>query len=169
MPFPLLFRKRYLLSEKLPRKIPIQDTHRLAGSISTCILSDKSALKLLTRQTGVQDPRKDPRQVLTRSSLLADLTAKGLLNLVPEPIRALYVTLDQDFSPLQLCKKLAPLLDQLDSMDQPLSSASPVQQASLAQYKHSLQQVPLLHSLQSLQSPFLLSSSCKPAASHILQ
>lgn len=79
--------------------------------------------------------------MLTRTSLLAELTAKGVLNLVPEPIKQLYAALEQDFSPLQLCKKLAPLLEQLEGMDQPLSPASPVQQASLGQYKKSLQQV----------------------------
>lgn len=79
--------------------------------------------------------------MLTRSALLAELTAKGLLNLVPEQIKLLYTTLDQDFSPLQLCKKLAPLLDQLESMNQPLSPASPVQEANLGQYKKSLQKV----------------------------
>lgn len=69
------------------------------------------------------------------------MTNKGLLNLVPEPINQLYTILEQDFSPLHLCQKLAPLLDQLESLDQTLSAASPVQNIGLLQYKKTLQQV----------------------------
>ena len=89
----------------------------------------------------VQDTRKDPRQVLMRPSLLAELTAKGLLNLVPDSIKQLYAILEQDFSPLQLCRKLSPLLDQLEGWNQQLSPASPVQDVSLGHYKKTLQKV----------------------------
>lgn len=88
----------------------------------------------------MQDTRRDASQLLTRQGLLSDVTNKGLLNLVPEPINQLYTTLEQDFSPLHLCQKLAPLLDQLETLDQTLSSASPVQNISLLQYKKTLQQ-----------------------------
>lgn len=88
-----------------------------------------------------QDTRRDASQLLTRQGLLSDVTNKGLLNLVPEPINQLYTILEQDFSPLHLCQKLAPLLDQLESLDQPLSAASPVQNIGLLQYKKTLQQV----------------------------
>jgi len=70
-----------------------------------------------------------------------DVTSKGLLNLVPEPIKQLYAILESEFSPLHLCQKLAPLLEQLESMDEPLSAASPVHDVSLGQYKNTLQQV----------------------------
>lgn len=88
-----------------------------------------------------QDPRRDPGQILTRQALVHDVTSKGLLNLVPEPIKQLYAVLESEFSPLHLCQKLAPLLDQLEALDQPLSAASPVQNVSLGQYKATLQQV----------------------------
>lgn len=88
-----------------------------------------------------QDPRRDPSQILTRQALVHDVTSKGLLNLVPEPIKQLYAILESEFSPLHLCQKLAPLLEQLESMDEPLSAASPVHDVSLGQYKNTLQQV----------------------------
>ena len=93
------------------------------------------------RALAIQDTRRDASQLLTRQGLLSDVTNKGLLNLVPEPINQLYTILEQDFSPLHLCQKLAPLLDQLESLDQPLSAASPVQNIGLLQYKKTLQQV----------------------------
>ena len=79
--------------------------------------------------------------MLMRTSLLAELTAKGLLNLVPDSIKQLYAILEQDFSPLQLCRKLSPLLDQLEGWNQQLSPASPVQDVSLGHYKKTLQKV----------------------------
>ncbi len=89
----------------------------------------------------LQDTRRDASQLLTRQGLLSDVTNKGLLNLVPEPINQLYNILEQDFSPLHLCQKLAPLLDQLEGLDQTLSAACPVQNIGLLQYKKTLQQV----------------------------
>lgn len=84
---------------------------------------------------------------LSRPALLSDLLAKGLLNLVPEPVKQLYTILESDFSPLHLCAKLEPLLDQLDTINQPLSSASPVQDVQLGHYKSYLQQVGLCYLL----------------------
>ena len=120
----------------------------------------------------MQDTRRDATSLLTRQGLLSDVTSKGLLNLVPEPINQLYTILEQDFSPLHLCQKLAPLLEQLESIDQTLSPASPVQNISLLQYKKSLQQVGfdkapagLLQSLTTHASQFCHS---KDASSRIL-
>lgn len=100
-------------------------------------MSSSEALQL-------QDTRRDASSLLTRQGLLSDVTSKGLLNLVPEPINQLHTILEQDFSPLHLCQKLAPLLEQLESIDQTLSPASPVQNISLLQYRKSLQQVRFL-------------------------
>ena len=93
----------------------------------------------------MQDSRRDPRQILSRSALVSELAAKGILNLVPEPVKQLYAVLEQDFSPLQLCRKLAPLLEQLDGLNKPLSSASPVQDAPLGDYRKSLEQARCHH------------------------
>lgn len=37
-------------------------------------------------------------------------------------------------------EQVAPLLEKLSSLDAPMSTASPVQEANLTQYKHALQQ-----------------------------
>jgi hypothetical protein len=60
--------------------------------------------------------------------------------MVPEELRAIYSLLEAEYSPLDLCARIAPLLDKLDTLGAPLSAASPVQDASLAQYKPALQQ-----------------------------
>ena len=61
--------------------------------------------------------------------------------MVPEELRALYALLETEFSPLDLCARVAPLLERLDALGSPLSAASPVQEASLAQYKQALKEV----------------------------
>jgi hypothetical protein len=115
----------------------------LACCLHTC--SNRAAQDTTHLVVVYQDPRRDPSQILTRQGLVYDVTSKGLLNLVPEPIKQLYAILESEFSPLHLCQKLAPLLEQLETMDEPLSAASPVHDVSLGQYKNTLQQVGTKH------------------------
>ena len=44
-----------------------------------------------------------------------------------------------------LSRQLAPLIDSLSELDAPLSAASPVQEAPLAQYQQALRQVCACH------------------------
>ncbi len=90
---------------------------------------------------GVQDSKREARSILSRAALVSELSSKGILTLVPEEVRAIYTMLETDFNPLELCRRLAPLLDQLEALTKPMSSASPVSEAALGQYKRSLQQV----------------------------
>ena len=68
--------------------------------------------------------------------------ARGPLNPTLNPRAAqIHALLEADFVPLELCARLAPLLDALEGLNRPLSSASPVPDAMLGQYKRALQQV----------------------------
>ncbi|KAK9833458.1 hypothetical protein WJX81_007146 [Elliptochloris bilobata] len=96
------------------------------------------------------DARRDARSALSRGALVADLGAKGVLNLVPEEIKQIHALLEADFVPLELCARLSPLLDALEGLNRPLSPASPVPDAALGQYKRALQQVAVLRLLQQL-------------------
>jgi hypothetical protein len=66
--------------------------------------------------------RRDGRALLSRDSLIADIERKGLLTLVPAEVKQLYGLLESDFNPLQLCKVVAPLLERLAELNQPVSS-----------------------------------------------
>ena len=81
------------------------------------------------------------RSALSRSALLGELRVKKVIDLVPEEVRQIHGLLEADFNPLQLCKQLAPLIEKLSSLDAPLSAASPVHEAPLAQYQQALRQV----------------------------
>eukprot|EP00884_Botryococcus_braunii_P006913 jgi/Botrbrau1/16222/Bobra.0066s0008.1 len=96
------------------------------------------------------DSKRDARSILSRAALVQELSAKGILSLVPEEVRAIHTLLESDFNPLELCKKLSPLLDSLDALTKPMSSASPVSEAALGQYRKSLQTVAVLRLLQQL-------------------
>jgi hypothetical protein len=101
----------------------------------------------------VQDAKRDMRSALSRSALLGELRVKKVIDLVPEEVRQIHGLLEAEFNPLQLCKQLAPLIEKLSSLDAPLSQASPVQEAPLAQYQQALRQV-------CLSLPFVCLSMC---------
>ncbi|WIA32240.1 hypothetical protein OEZ86_003087 [Tetradesmus obliquus] len=62
----------------------------------------------------VQDKRVDVRSILTRSALVSSINSMNLLALVPPEVRSAYELLTSEFNPLELCKKLDPLLASLE-------------------------------------------------------
>lgn len=59
-----------------------------------------------------------------------------------------------------LSRQLAPLIDSLSELDTPLSAASPVQEAPLAQYQQALRQVRAYHRLPRTSLPVCSASHC---------
>lgn len=83
--------------------------------------------------------------------LLATITSSTLLSLVPAEVRAIYDALSQDFSPLELCSRLAPLLEKLPELAAtPLSAAAPVRMVALDKYVPALKQAAVLRLLKQL-------------------
>ena len=101
------------------------------------------------------ESRRDGRPLLSRAALLADIERKGLLQLVPAEVKAIYQTLEGDPNPLQLCKALIPLLEGLPALGENMSpsSACPVDSSAataLGSYVSGLQQVALTHTVRQL-------------------
>jgi len=92
--------------------------------------------------------------VLSRPALLASLSASNLLSLVPPEVRTLYELLTSDFSPLELCAQVAPLLTALEGIKSPMSAACPVRDLDLGAYVASLKQVAVLRLLRQLQDVY---------------
>jgi hypothetical protein len=65
--------------------------------------------------------RRDGRALLSRESLIADIERKGLLTLVPAEVKQLFGLLESEFDPLQLCKVVSPLLESLQTLNQPVT------------------------------------------------
>eukprot|EP00850_Spirogloea_muscicola_P018491 SM000170S02663 [mRNA] locus=s170:22229:27800:- [translate_table: standard] len=94
------------------------------------------------------DPKKDGREVLSRSALLADLMAKSIMSYVPQEVKDLYNLLEHEFHPLDLATRAQPLLAKLETFSDKLSSASPVPEVQLEQYKPALERLTSLRVLQ---------------------
>uniref|UniRef100_A0A383WBN2 Eukaryotic translation initiation factor 3 subunit A n=1 Tax=Tetradesmus obliquus TaxID=3088 RepID=A0A383WBN2_TETOB len=106
------------------------------------------------------DKRVDFRSILTRSALVSSINSMNLLALVPPEVRSAYELLTSEFNPLELCKKLDPLLASLEKLDpllasleaisSPMSAASPVKDLAMAQYVASLKRAAVLRALKQL-------------------
>ncbi|KAJ6260973.1 Eukaryotic translation initiation factor [Drechslerella dactyloides] len=77
----------------------------------------------------------------TRSALLKDILAKGLLKRARPEIRELYSILEVDFHPLSICKKIAPILTQIGSDEDMKKYVPPLQQVILTRLFQQLSQV----------------------------
>lgn len=64
--------------------------------------------------TALQDKRMDYKSILTRSALVSSINSMNLLSVVPAEVRSAYELLTNEFNPLELCKKLDPLLTSLE-------------------------------------------------------
>ena len=52
---------------------------------------------------------------------MSDLSSKGVVNLVSDEVRQIYSLLEADFTPLELCQRLAPLLEKLETITESMS------------------------------------------------
>ncbi|GBG79223.1 hypothetical protein CBR_g29275 [Chara braunii] len=94
------------------------------------------------------DPKRDAREVLSRSALLSELVGKGVMSYVPQDIKDVYNILENEFHPLDLTTKVQPLLEKLSSYNEKLSAASPVPEVQLDQYVEPIQRLTTLRLLQ---------------------
>lgn len=86
-------------------------------------------------------PTSQPRVCAPTRARAHTLNALRLLRPVCAP--QVYALLEGEFNPLQLCRKISPLLDSVEALPAALSPASPVAEVALAIYKPYLQQVGL--------------------------
>ncbi|KAM0016340.1 putative proteasome component (PCI) domain, eukaryotic translation initiation factor 3 subunit A [Helianthus debilis subsp. tardiflorus] len=94
------------------------------------------------------DTKLETREVLSRSSLLADLVSKGVMTYVTQEVKDLYHILENEFLPLDLASKVQPLLAKISKLGGKLSSASSVPEVQLSHYVPALEKVATLRLLQ---------------------
>ncbi|MFS7919180.1 putative proteasome component (PCI) domain, eukaryotic translation initiation factor 3 subunit A [Helianthus anomalus] len=90
----------------------------------------------------------ETREVLSRSSLLADLVSKGVMTYVTQEVKDLYYLLENEFLPLDLTSKVQPLLAKIAKLGGKLVSASSVPEVHLSHYVPALEKVATLRLLQ---------------------
>ena len=103
---------------------------------------------------GFNVDRLDRRVLLSRQALLADIERKGLLQLVPPQVKAVFSALEGDFNPLVLCQTLTPVLNELKTLGEELkpTDACPAgaSAADLMPYVPFIQQVALSRTIRQL-------------------
>ena len=72
------------------------------------------------------DPKRDPRELLSRKALLNELISKGILSLVSTEARQVWALFEKEFHPLDMCKHAQTVFASLNPEPVQLSAASPI-------------------------------------------
>lgn len=138
----------------LPYDRPAPGARPAGAAASDAVVAEQEkerANRMATILGFAVDAKKDARGLLTRSSLLATITSSNMLALVPPEVRAIHDALSQDFNPLELCQRLAPLLEKLPELSSAqLSATAPVRTVALDKYVPALKQAAVLRLLKQL-------------------
>ena len=140
--------------------VPPYDSAAAAGARGeeARLNEQERAVKMAAILGYVNIDRRDGKALLSRAALLADVERKGLLQLVPPGIKAIYTALEGDFNPLQLCKALVPLLEALPSLGESMAptAACPAgpSASALEAYVPFLQQVALVRTVRQLSDSY---------------
>nr|AIZ68197.1 eukaryotic translation initiation factor 3 subunit A-like protein [Albuca bracteata] len=94
------------------------------------------------------DPKRENRELLSRTALLSELASKGVMTCVSQEVKDLYNLLEHEFLPLDLASKVQPLLTKISKLGGKLSSASSVPEVQLSQYIPALEKLTTLRVLQ---------------------
>ncbi|KAL8529031.1 hypothetical protein ACS0TY_006483 [Phlomoides rotata] len=94
------------------------------------------------------ESKLENKEVLSRSSLLLDLVAKGVMNCVTQEVKDLYHILEHEFLPLDLALQVQSLLTKISKLGGKLASASSVPEVQLSQYVPSLEKLAALRVLK---------------------
>ncbi|KAI8053964.1 hypothetical protein BDF22DRAFT_682249 [Syncephalis plumigaleata] len=126
--------RSYFLWRVINKDATPEEHVKAATGIFTDVDESKSKLHRLTNLLGLT---KAP----TRSGLLKDLIARGVLQRVPAELRQLYEILEVTFHPLSICKKIEPLLARLAEDDEMKRYIEPLHQVVLTRLLQQLSQV----------------------------
>ncbi|EGE05272.1 hypothetical protein TEQG_04428 [Trichophyton equinum CBS 127.97] len=138
--------------------IPVISTSRSRGALVDVDEARKNKNTRLTNLLGMASPP-------TRAALFKDALNKGLLSRARPEIRDLYNILEVDFHPLSICKKIAPILEQIGADAEMEKYVLPLQQVILTRLFQQLSQVyesvelKFVHELAHFPSPFQVTPS----------
>lgn len=100
------------------------------------------------------ESKPESREVLSRSSLLAELASKGVMSCVTQEVKDIYHLLEHEFLPSDLAIKVLPLLTKISKLGGKLSSASSVPEVQLSQYVPALEKLATLRLLQQVSNVY---------------
>ncbi|KAG6692964.1 hypothetical protein I3842_10G140800 [Carya illinoinensis] len=94
------------------------------------------------------ESKLESKYVLSRSSLLSELVAKGVMSCVIQEVKDLYHLLEHEFFPLDLASKVQPFLTKISKFGGKLLSAPSVPEVQLSQYVPAMEKLTTLRLLQ---------------------
>lgn len=100
------------------------------------------------------ETKPESREMLSRSSLLAELASKGVMSCVTQEVKDIYHLLEHEFYPSDLALKALPLLTKISKLGGKLSTASSVPEVQLSQYVPSLERLATMRLLQQVSNVY---------------
>ena len=94
------------------------------------------------------DPKRDPREVLSRKALISELISKGILSLVSTEAVQLYALFEKEFHPLDLCKHAEKVFGALSTEPVELSAASPIPTVGFVDFLPRMRSLAVVRMLQ---------------------
>jgi len=117
---------------------------------------DQDRMVRMANLLGVPHEKHDVAKALSREALMREIRAKGLLQVVPKEVKEIFDLIEGTFDPLGKCKRLAPLLDKLESLDRPMDLGHKMQVdgAALANFRKPLMETAVLSTLLQLKQVY---------------
>ncbi|CAI8614478.1 unnamed protein product [Vicia faba] len=100
------------------------------------------------------ETKPDSREVLSRSSLLAELASKGVMSCVSQEVKDIYYLLEHEFLPSDLALKVLPLLNKISKLGGKFTFASSVPEVHFSQYVPALEKLATLRLLQQVSNVY---------------
>lgn len=100
------------------------------------------------------ETKPESREMLSRSSLLAELASKGVMSCVTQEVKDIFHLLEHEFHPSDLAVKALPLLTKVSKLGGKLSTASSVPEVQLSQYVPALERLATMRLLQQVSNVY---------------
>ncbi|ESW34658.1 hypothetical protein PHAVU_001G169900 [Phaseolus vulgaris] len=100
------------------------------------------------------ETKPESREMLSRSSLLAELASKGVMSCVTQEVKDVYHLLEHEFHPSDLALKALPLITKISKLGGKLSTASSVPEVQLSQYVPALERLATMRLLQQVSNVY---------------
>ncbi|CAJ1866076.1 unnamed protein product [Sphenostylis stenocarpa] len=100
------------------------------------------------------ETKPESREMLSRSSLLAELASKGVMSCVTQEVKDIYHLLEHEFYPSDLALKAQHMITKISKLGGKLSTASSVPDVQLSQYVPALERLATMRLLQQVSNVY---------------
>ena len=127
---------------------PYESRTSASPSLQELDIAKERDVRMATLLGYTLDPKRDPREVLSRKALLSELISKGILSLVSTEARQVWALFEKEFHPLDMCKHAQTVFTTLSPEAVELSAASPIPSIEFAQFLPRMRSLAVVRMLQ---------------------